>query len=207
MNLRDELQRLRALDWRELDLREAGDWPLLLQGVCSLLMLALTFVGISWYLAMPKLAEWHKNQAEEQQLLADYRHRVIQTVQLPEMREYLDRLEAQLSGLVQRFPSGAEIPALIDNISSSALDHRLTINFIRLRTAAAHDFYDERPFELQVEGDYHDIAGFLATVTALPRIVTLHDFTLTPVEGNRQLRLALLARTYSYHFQRDGDGQ
>ena len=58
-----------------------------------------------------------------------------------------------------------------------------------------------------MEGDYHDIAGFLATVTALPRIVTLHDFTLTPVEGNRQLRLALLARTYSYHFQRDGVGQ
>ena len=207
MNLRDELQRLRALDWRDLDLREAGDWPLLLQGVCSLLMLALTFVGISWYLAMPKLAGLHKNQAEEQQLLADYRHRVIQTAQLPGKREYLDRLEAQLAGLVQRFPSGAEIPTLIDNISSSALDHRLTINFIRLRTAGAHDFYDERPFELQVEGDYHDIAGFLATVTALPRIVTLHDFTLTPVEGSSQLRLGLLARTYSYHFQRDGDGQ
>ena len=207
MNMRAELERLRGLDWRELDLREAGDWPLLLQGLCSLLMLALTFVGISWYLAMPRLAELHKSQAEEQQLLADYRHRVIQTIRLPEMREYLDRLEAQLAGLVQRFPSGAEIPALIDNISSSALDHRLTINFIRLGTAVAHDFYDERPFELQVEGGYHDIAGFLATITALPRIVTLHDFTLTPVEGNGELRLALLARTYSYRSQRDGGGQ
>ena len=207
MNLRAELQRLRALDWRELDLREAGDWPLLLQGLCSLLMLALTFVGISWYLAMPKLAGLHKHQAEEQQLLADYRHRVIQSVRLPEMHEYLDRLEAQLAGLAQQFPSGSEIPALIDNIGSSALDHRLTINFIRLRTAETHAFYDERPFELQVEGGYHDIAGFLATVTALPRIVTLHDFTLTPVEGNGQLRLTLLARTYSYHSQRDGGGQ
>lgn len=207
MNLRAELQHLRALDWRELDLREAGDWPLLLQGICCLLMLALSFVGISWFLALPKLAELQDTQAEERQLLADYRHRAIQTARLPEMREQLDSLEVQLAGLVQQFPSGAEIPALIDNISNSALDHRLTINFIRLRTAAAHDFYEERPFELQVEGSYHDIAGFLATVTALARIVTLHDFTLSTVEPGGQLRLTLLARTYSYRSRRDGEGQ
>lgn len=207
MNLRAELQSLRTLEWRELDLREAGDWPLLLQGLCCLLMLILTFVGISWYLAMPKLAELQDTQEEEQQLLADYRHRVIQTTQLPEMRVQLDTLETQLAGLVQLLPSGAEIPALIDNISSSALEHRLAIHFIRLRAAAAHDVYEERPFELQVEGDYHDIAGFLATVSTLPRIVTLHDFTLTPVADSGQLRLALLARTYSYRSQRDGGGQ
>lgn len=207
MNLRAELQHLRELDWRELDLREAGDWPLLLQGLCSLLMLGLTFVGIGWYLAMPKIAELQDAQVEEQQLLADYYHRAIQTTRLPEMREQLDSLEVQLAGLVRLLPSGAEIPALIDNISSSALDHRLVINFIRLRTAIEHDFYDERPFELQVEGDYHDIAGFLATVMALPRIVTLHDFMLIPVEHSAQLRLTLLARTYSYRPQRDGSGQ
>ncbi|WP_280338161.1 type 4a pilus biogenesis protein PilO [Salinicola acroporae] len=63
------------------------------------------------------------------------------------------------------------------------------------------EFYIEQPFDIQVRGDFHQIASFLARVAAMPRIVTLHDFTLTPMED--RLRLSMLAKTYRYREDAD----
>lgn len=207
MNLQAEIRRLRELDWRGLDLKEAGTWPLLLQWLCCLLILALTLAAAHWYLAGPKADELQRAQAEEARLLAEYRNRAAQAARLPEMLEQMVQLEWHMGELMALLPSGAEIPALIDNISGSARDHHLTIDFIRLRGMVERDFYIERPFDLQVEGGYHQIAGFIASVAALPRIVTLHDFVLAPLEGSERLRLSMLARTYSYRPLGEGDGQ
>lgn len=201
MSLQAEIRRLREVDWRELDLKESGSWPLLLQWLCCLLVLGLTFAAMHWYLAGPKAEELARAEAEESQLLADYRNRAAQAARLPDMLEQMARLEARMDELMAMLPSGAEIPSLIDSISENALDHQLAIDFIRLRGTVERDFYIERPFDLQVEGEYHHIAGFIASVAALPRIVTLHDFVLAPVEGNERLRLSMLARTYSYRPQ------
>ncbi|MGQ4878447.1 type 4a pilus biogenesis protein PilO [Billgrantia sp. LNSP4103-1] len=201
MNLQAEFRRLREVDWRELDLKESGSWPLLLQWLCCLLVLGLTFAATHWYLAAPKADELARAEAEEQRLLADYRNRAAQAARLPEMLDQMARLETRMDELMAMLPSGAEIPSLIDSISENALDHQLTIDFIRLRSTVERDFYIERPFDLQVEGEYHHIAGFIASVAALPRIVTLHDFVLSPVEEGERLRLSMLARTYSYRPQ------
>ncbi|MCC5881317.1 MAG: type 4a pilus biogenesis protein PilO [Halomonas sp.] len=201
MNVSAELRRLRELDWRELDLKESGTWPLLLQWLCCLMVLGLTLAVTHWYLVGPKAGELQRAQAEEARLLADYRNRAAQAAQLPEMLEQMARLESRMSELMAMLPSGAEIPSLIDSISESALDHHLTIDFIRLRATVERDFYIERPFDVQVEGEYHHIAGFLASVAALPRIVTLHDFVLASAESGERLRLSMLARTYSYRPQ------
>jgi type IV pilus assembly protein PilO len=201
MNMQAEIRRLRELDWRELELKESGSWPLLLQWICCLLVLILTLAGTYWYLAGPRADELQRAEAEEERLLVDYRNRAAQAARLPDMLEQMAMLESRMDELMAMLPSGAEIPSLIDSISESALDHHLTIDFIRLRSAVESDFYIERPFDLQVEGEYHHIAGFLASVAALPRIVTLHDFVLAPVEGSERLRLSMLARTYSYRPQ------
>jgi type IV pilus assembly protein PilO len=99
----------------------------------------------------------------------------------------------------EMLPTGAEIPSLIDNISETAIDNQLSIDFIRLQGPVSREYYIEQPFDIQVQGDYHRVAAFLAGVAGLPRIVTQHDFTLSPEGGSGQrLRLSLLARTYSY---------
>ena len=38
----------------------------------------------------------------------------------------------------------------------------------------------------------------------MPRIVTLHDLTLLPEGGEGQLRLSMLAKTYSYRQDEEG---
>ncbi|MDR5867236.1 type IV pilus inner membrane component PilO [Halomonas koreensis] len=197
MSLSTELRRLKELDWGELDIKEAGGWPLLLQVFCCLLALGLTFAGMYWYLAAPKAEELGQARQEEQRLLRDFRSKAAQAANLPALREQVEELDGRLESLVTMLPSGPEIPSLIDDISESAIDNQLSIDFIRLRSPASQEFYVERPFDIRVRGDYHRIGSFIAAVADLPRIVTQHDFELKPASNGR-LALSMLARTYSY---------
>ena len=103
-----------------------------------------------------------------------------------------------MGALLELLPTGAEVPSLIDNISETALENQLTIDFIRLREPIPREFYTEQPFDIQVQGDYHRIAAFLSGVASLPRIVTLHDFSLIPLEDEDTLQLSMLAKTYNH---------
>ncbi len=205
MSLKAEMRRLRELDWRELDIKEAGIWPWSLQLVLCLLLLGITFAGMHWYLAGPAKEALEQVRSQEAQLIRDYRSKAAQAANLEAMREQMGVLEARMDTLREMLPSGAEVPALIDNITETALENQLAIDYIRLRGTAAREHYVEQPFDIQVRGDYHRIASFLAGVAGLPRIVTLHDMTLTPEGSNGQdLRLSMLARTYSYRQREEG---
>ena len=199
MSLKGEVRRLRELDWGELDIKEAGVWPWSLQLLCCLLILGVTFFGMHWYLASPAKEELDRVRGQEAQLIRDYRSKAAQAANLEAMRENMQNLESRMEVLREMLPTGAEVPSLLDNISEAAIDNRLAIDFLRLRDPLEDEYYIERPFDIQVRGDYHRIATFLADVASLPRIVTLHDMTLVADDDDSQrLRLAMLARTYSY---------
>lgn len=197
-NMKAEWQRLRNVDWRELDLREAGRWPLSLQALCCALTLALLFWGAYHFLAAPKLARFEQAREQERALLQQYESKAYQAANLPAMRAQMATLESRMAELLEMLPTGAEVPSLLDSISDTALENQLAIDFIRLRSPVVQEFYIEQPFDIQVQGDYHRIAAFLSGVAGLPRIVTLHDFTLEPVEGEDTLRLSILAKTYNH---------
>lgn len=198
MSLSTEIRRLRELDWRELDIKEAGVWPWSLQLLLCLLVLGVTFFAMHWYLAAPAKELLEEVSEEEQQLIHDYRIKTTQTANLDVMHERLGVLEERMDALREMLPTGAEVPSLLDSISEAAIDHQLSIDFLRLRSQEEMKHYTDRPFDIQVRGDYHHIGAFLADVASMSRIVTLHDLTLMPDEGGQQLRLSMLARTYSY---------
>ena len=198
MNLSNEVRRLRDMDWGELDVKESGSWPFLLQLICCVLVIGLTVAGMYWYLAAPKVEELEQAQREEERLLRDYRSKSAQAAKLPALHKQVEELDERLSELVAMLPGGAEIPSLIDDISEAAIDNQLSIDFIRLRSPAPREFYVERPFDIRVQGDYHRVASFISSVADLPRIVTQHDFSLAPTDGRNRLQLSMLARTYSY---------
>ncbi|WP_282039690.1 type 4a pilus biogenesis protein PilO [Halomonas alimentaria] len=205
MSLNTEMRRLRDLDWRELDIKEAGVWPWSLQLLLCLMLLGVTFFAMHWYLAGPAKQELQQIQSQEAQLIRDYRSKAAQVANLEMMREQMGILEERMDTLREMLPTGAEVPSLLDSISEAAIDHQLSIDFLRLRSQVEEEHYTERPFDIQVRGDYHRISAFVADVASMPRIVTLHDLTLVPEEGGQQLRLSMLARTYSYRQQEGGD--
>ena len=53
-----------------------------------------------------------------------------------------------------------------------------------------------------VWGEYHEFGKFVSDVASLPRIVTLHDFTISPVKNTETKQESLMmqatAKTYRY---------
>ncbi|MBZ9540165.1 type 4a pilus biogenesis protein PilO [Modicisalibacter tunisiensis] len=201
MRLAAEWRRLREVDWRELDLREAGNWPVSLQVLtCLLVGLVLFWLGYH-FVAAPRLDRLEQARQQEHALLEQYETKAYQAANLPAMRRQMQTLETRMDTLLKMLPTGAEVPSLLDDISDTARQHHLTIDVIRLQAPVEKAYYIEQPFSIQVEGDYHRIAVFLSGVAALPRIVTLHDFTLTPVDDQGTLKLSMLAKTYNHRAQ------
>lgn len=196
---RDEWQRLQSVDWQALDVKEAGEWPTLLKGLCCLLAFVIVFGGLSWWLVGEKRIALEAAQRQEVRLLGEYRGKVGEAAFLPEVRDQLTLLEEQISSMRAMLPTSAEIPTLLDGISDAAVSNNLTIETIRLRPTVLNTHYIEHPFDIQVRGGFHELARFVADISQQARIITQQDVTLVPVEqGSDTLRMSLLARTYSY---------
>ncbi|WP_346795643.1 type 4a pilus biogenesis protein PilO [Halomonas sp. Bachu 37] len=199
MNLKLEWRRLRQVDWRELDVKEAGGWPFLLKVLCCILALLLSLALMNWWVIGERRDALESAERREVELLADYRGKAAEASYLPGMLEQLSTLELQMEQLRAMLPTDAEVPSLLDSISDAAVDNRLTIENIRLRAPVTQQYYIEQPFDIQVRGGYHEIAAFISDMADLSRIVTQHDFTLAPVaQTGGELRLSMLARTYNY---------
>ncbi|WP_447929162.1 type 4a pilus biogenesis protein PilO [Vreelandella sp. EE27] len=196
---RHEWQRLKEVDVQSLDLKEAGSWPVFLKALCVVLMFALAFGGLMAWQVSDKRARLAEAQREEARLLSEYRVKASEVALLPNVQSQLTTLGGQMDRMRAMLPTSAEIPSLLDSISDAAVDNRLTIEVVRLRTTVSNEHYIEHPLDIQVRGGYHQLGRFVADISQLARIVTQHDLTITPVEPQSDvLRLSLVARTYSY---------
>ena len=68
---------------------------------------------------------------------------------------------------------------------------------ISLQPEKISEFYVELPIRIDVSGDYHDFASFVSGVASLPRIVTLHDYSIDQSDSDR-LAMVIEAKTYRY---------
>jgi type IV pilus assembly protein PilO len=91
------------------------------------------------------------------------------------------------------------MPGLINDISQSG-NGVVQQELFQPQSEVPKDFYAEQPIRIRVSGSYHQLAEFVSTIAALPRIVTLHDVNITVPRGGRNddLQMDVTARTYRY---------
>ncbi|MAR74488.1 type 4a pilus biogenesis protein PilO [Halomonas sp.] len=195
----DEWRRLKALDWRRLELDEAGRWPTSLRTLVAILAFVLALAAMVVGYLHPLSQRLVELQRQEREVIGDFEDRARELAELDRLKRLLVDLDQRVSERRRMLPDGADIPSLLEGIGLVAKRRGLSLEALELRPARALALYVERPFDLRVRGDYHAIGGFVADLANLPRLVTLHDFSLSPVDGGLELRA--LAQTYSI-----GDG-
>ncbi|MGH1372465.1 MAG: type 4a pilus biogenesis protein PilO, partial [Cellvibrionaceae bacterium] len=65
------------------------------------------------------------------------------------------------------------------------------------------EFYIELPISINVSGPYHDFGAFVSGVAGMPRIVTLHDYSIKRQATGGLLDMTILAKTYRYKSQEE----
>ena len=198
MALADTLKSLREIDFADLDLNNIGSWPMPVKIVAWVVAFALVcFLGYNQHLQA--LGEQRDQaRASEQELRRQYEAKAFQVANLESLRAQLAEMEEQFGALLGQLPKDTEVPGLLEDITEKGVDAGLTFSSIELQGERAAEFYYELPISISVTGSYHDLGGFASGVAGLPRIVTLHDFKITPGQNSSQLTMEILAKTYRY---------
>jgi type IV pilus assembly protein PilO len=198
MALQDTLDQLQAFDLGDLDVNNIGSWPT----PVKLILMTIAFVmvvGAGYYFYLTdKQTLLDKAEAQEVDLRRDFEFKSEKAANLAEYRAQKVQLEIKFGALLKQLPKDTEVPGLLDDITTTAVDNDLTIESISLQSEKQLEFYVELPIDIVVEGDYHKIGAFVSGVAALSRIVTLHDFDLEPQGSPLNLKLRILAKTYRY---------
>ncbi|WP_211826424.1 type 4a pilus biogenesis protein PilO [Kistimonas asteriae] len=199
MSLGDSLQKLNDFDINDLDFENVGSWPAVVKIIaCVLVFVAVIGIGYPLYLSDMQ-GTLDQVVRKERQLREEFQTKAFQAANVESYKQQMVEMETSFGALLRQLPSDTEVPGLLEDITYLGVGSGLEFNFINLQPEVVNAFYIELPISISVKGGYHDIGSFVSGVANLPRIVTLHDFKLTPGNSGGVLTMQILAKTYRYN--------
>lgn len=193
MNLVEEL--------KSLDVNDIGRWPLPFRlAAVALTFLAVLGLGI-WFMIVKDLhPRLEAAEADEEEYRLVFENKQRKAANYDAYKAQLDQIEQSFGTMLRQLPGETEIPSLIVDISQTGLAAGLQEKLFQPQAEIPKDFYAEKPIKIQLSGGFHEIANFVSGVAALPRIVTLHNITITPEDSDSfdRLSMEVTAQTYRY---------
>jgi len=195
MNL--NLKSFTEIDWNEIELDNIGEWPVIVKTMCATIIACLVlFFSYSLFVS-DEIDSYHNAVAKEIELRTTYRTKYAVASKLDIYREQMIEMEDKFSQLLKRLPTSNETPGLLDDLSYVGTTSGLTFLKIGWLPEVEKEFYTELPIKIEVVGTYHEFGEFVGKVAQLPRIVSLHDFSILS-SGEKQLTFSVVAKTYRY---------
>ena len=196
--------KLNLQDLNKIDFNNLGSAPPIAKGFL-ILVACLLVVFAAWYFVISP--QWDVLEAAEKQEMTkrnEFEDKQRKAANLGAYRQQMQQMQEAFKDLLRQLPKSTEVPGLIDEISYAASGSGLYSNKLEKEADVRREFYIETPIVISMTGGYHQIGEFISKVSALPRIVTIHDFTLKTtakagdIENSDSLTLDLIAKTYRY---------
>lgn len=185
-------------DINELDFKNIGGWPTPAKiGLIVILSVAILGAGY-WFDTQHQLQALKDAQAKELELKQTFESKQAKAVNLEAYTVQLQEMKKTFGAMLRQLPSKAEVADLLVDISQTGLASGLEFELFSPKTEIPKDFYAELPISIRVTGGYHELGAFVSGVAALPRIVTLHDTSITHPEKADKLVMEVTAKTYRY---------
>jgi type IV pilus assembly protein PilO len=184
-------------DIRRLNIREAGNWPLLPKIMILGVLFLLILVAGAFFDWRDQIEALDKAQDEETKLKEAYASKKAKAVNLDLYVQQLKEIEQSFGALLKQLPNKSEMDALLTDINQAGLGRGLQFELFRPATQERMaDFYAELPISVRITGNYHDMGAFASDVAQLPRIVTLNDVGIVNDKGT--LTMEATAKTFRY---------
>ena len=184
-----------------LDPENIGSWPLPVKTFIWAVVAVVCGVLVYNFLLSESLVSLQKEEGKESGLMQDYENKAFQAANLGRYKKQMEEMETTFGALLRQLPSDTEVPGLLEDISHTGLSAGLEFKSIQLGSESAKEFYIELPISIEVRGGYHALGAFVSGVSALPRIVTLHDFQIQTGQSMNDLTMSITAKTYRYNDQ------
>lgn len=202
MAFQDTIEQIQNIDFSDTD--KIGVWPMPVRAAMWILVLVLLIGATWWFFIREKTDTLNVAKQREAELRREFETKAFEAANLEDYRAQMLAMDEQFQALLAQLPTDIELPGLLDDIAEKAEESGLTLTSRDFTSETQTEFIVERPMDIVVRGNtYHDLGGFVSGVAGLPRIVTLHDFTIIPAGGSRQdslpgLEMTITAKTYRY---------
>ena len=196
MSFKDAINELKEFDLNDLDVENIGSWPIAVKTIIWVLVFAGVLFGGYKMVIADLQQEFDRAQKKELDLRKEYEKKAFQAANLDAYRKQMVEMETSFGSLVSQLPSDTEVPGLLEDITNKGTENGLEINTIQLNAERIEEFYVELPIKIVVKGSFHDLGAFVSGISGLPRIVTLHDFTIK--KQDTALSMDITAKTYRY---------
>lgn len=198
MSLNIDLEQLKSLD-----LNDVGSWPVAAKIIAIIILsVAVLFAGY-WFDTRQQLEVLEQAEKKEAELKETFKIKQVKAINLEVYKQQMADMERSFGAMLRQLPSKTEVAELLVDISQTGLANGLEFELFKPLAEVPAEFYSELPIDIKVTGHYHDFGKFVSDVAALPRIVTLHDITISSSsKGNNKaatdLSMSVKAKTYRY---------
>lgn len=173
---------LSEINW---DINASGTWPVPVKAlVIAIVCVVVAAAGV--YLdSIGQLDELAVLEKKELDLKSDFEGKQRKSANLQDYRDQLAQIETSLAIMIKQMPTQEEVASLLVDISQTGLASGLEFRLFQPGLPIAKEFYSELPIKIEVVGKYEELSLFVSGLAALPRIVTVHDVVIKPVEKGK----------------------
>ncbi len=192
-----DLKALNEIDLNELDFENIGSWPIAAKIIAAIFISAV--IGLLTYnlFVSGEIDAYESSVNKESELRTSFKTKYAVASNLDAYKQQMIEMEDKFSLLLKSLPTSSEIPGTLDDLSYVGTTSGLTFNKVGWLPEIEKEFYTELPIKIEVVGTYHEFGEFVSRVANLPRIVSLHDFSIES-NGDERLMFSVVAKTYRY---------
>ena len=198
----DEFKR----SFESLDTQNYGTWPLPVK--ITVFVFIVLFIGaLAWALPISsKIDAIKAAESEKVTLLDTYLEKESKARHLQEYKDQIAQMETEFTALLDQLPKDTRVSELVEGINMTGVGSNVHFTDIKVDPEIEQEFFIEQPISINAVGGYHEFGNFVSGLAALPRIITIHDFTITPrgslpsdnntMRKMPELNLVLQTKTY-----------
>ena len=185
-----------------LDINDIGSWTRRVKLFMAGVLCIAIIIGGYHLIIKDKIAGLEAAERKESQLKQTFLDKKALAINLDAYKQQMVEAEETFGVLLKQLPNESEIPDLLIDMTQVGLSRGLQFEQIKPGATIEKDFYAEKLVNIRANGSYHQIAGFISDVAALPRIINVSNFNLLRESSESDL-LKLEAVTKTYHYLED----
>ena len=184
-------------DLKNLNPKNPGGWPWLAKIIAFAALFFSVVIAGAWFDWQEQWESFKKIQQEEAKLKETFLFKKKEAINLDLIKKQLIETKESFGALLKQLPSKSEMDALLTDINQAGLGRGLQFELFRPGAEKVSGAFAELPITIKVTGNYDDLGKFSSDIAMLPRIVTLNNVSISPVD-KVGLSMDAIAKTFRY---------
>ncbi|MDG0969730.1 MAG: type 4a pilus biogenesis protein PilO [Porticoccaceae bacterium] len=170
------------------------------------LSLAILLIVLGYFVFVDsKTQALEQIETQQTDLFEEFQRKTARISQKNAYLAQMVELDAMIDLFAEQMPIDTQIPETLTDITMAATFAGLSISQVSPLSSIKKDLYTALPMKLHVSGTYHELGYFLARLTQLKRLVSLHDFLIEIDRTNTEDKLMLTFTIKTYRLDSSGE--